>query len=225
MKNVIFAVVSFLILFTMLWANEKDDFNIKDDSKCLQFQIDSDFQLSSFQGSTISFKKHISNNRAYRLGFTVSGDIQDINYFRNNDNDTLDYKSTEDNDNFVINITGQYLKYTPYKHSYFYYGLGPHFVFSKQYEEANSKHYYTGEWELLATSKTYSNNFKFGLLFVAGIEIFISKSISIHSEYTQEISYRYYWEKQPGSSTNTIRKYNFYSFDSSGVKFGCSFYL
>lgn len=227
MKKVILFVFSFLILITMLYANEKDNTNIEDDSKCLQFQIGSDFQLSSFQGSTISFKKHISDYRAYRIGFTISGDIEDRNDFVNYDNDSLDNRNLIDTDNFGIDIIGQYLKYVPYEYSYLYYGLGPRLIYSKTYQKIRHEEHTTGDWEQSsADSKRYGKNFQLGLVFVAGVEFFISKSISIHSEYSQEVSYRYYWYKQPSSNNyDNIRKYHRYSIDSGGVKFGCSFYL
>lgn len=225
MKKVIAFVVSFLILFAMLYAHGKDSagINIKDDSKCLQFQIGSDFQLSSFQGSTISFKKHISNSRAYRIGFTISGNIEDRNDFTNFDNDSLDRRQIRNIYDFGINLTGQYLKYVPYENTYLYYGCGPQIIFSKTYQKSWLEVHTTGDWEPSSlASKNYDKIFQIGLVLVAGVEYFLSKSISIHGEYSQEVSYRYYWYK-PSSGPNHI--YHKYSFDSGGVKFGCSFYL
>jgi len=222
-------MTSLLLLITKLCADGKDstDIFIKDDSKCLQFLIGSDFRLSSFQGSTISFKKHLSNTRAFRFGVTISGNIEDRNDFYDYENDTLDYRQIKDINNFGINIIGQYLKYIPYKHSHLYYGCGPRIIFSKTTIKSQTQVYTTGDWEASSTAgKSYSKNFQIGLIFVAGIEVFISKSISIHSEYNQGISYRYYWYKQYiNDNTDLIRKNNSYFFDKSGVKFGCSFYF
>jgi len=228
MKKFIVLMVLLLILFTTLSAESRDSTNIfiKDNSKCLQFSIGSNFQLSSFQGSTISFKKHISESRAYRLGFTTSGNIEDRNEFTNYDTDSLDYRQITDIDNLGIKITGQYLKYIPYEHSYFYYGCGPKIMFSQGYRKIQYEDYSSGSWELQGDiSKSYYKSIQFGLVFIAGIEIFISKSISIHSEYSQEMLYQYFWSKQPLNIYNRIKKYDYYSIKSGGVKFGCSFYL
>ena len=48
---------------------------LKAGTKALQFQIQNDFLLRSFDGSTISIKKQKSSDRAYRLGLTVSADL------------------------------------------------------------------------------------------------------------------------------------------------------
>lgn len=68
MKKLVVMMVVFLVLFASLYANGKDSTGslIEDDSNCLQFQIGSNFKLGPFQGSTISFKKHLSGTSAYR---------------------------------------------------------------------------------------------------------------------------------------------------------------
>lgn len=68
MRKLVVMMVMFLVLFASLYANGKDSTGvlIEDGSMCLQFQFGSNFRLSSFQGSTISFKKHLSGTSAYR---------------------------------------------------------------------------------------------------------------------------------------------------------------
>lgn len=43
----------------------------------LQFQINNNFSVSSFQGSTLSAKRHFSNKKAMRFGVSLSGSISE----------------------------------------------------------------------------------------------------------------------------------------------------
>ena len=65
-----------IIIFCLFWftplyvaAGMKENLP-KDKAWAVQFAIRDNFQLSSFQGSTISLLKHTSLNKAWRLGFT-----------------------------------------------------------------------------------------------------------------------------------------------------------
>lgn len=219
-------IVVLVLIFTALMASDEDknNLNIKENSKCLQFQIDSDFQLNSFQGSTISLKKHYSKNRALRIGLSLDGDVENRSYFTDSENDTLDYRLIRKYNDFNIILIGQYLKYIPREYSYLYYGFGPKIGYSNLYQKTQPEYKTTGEWVSSPTTKNYMKSFQFGLVLVAGVDIFISQSISIHGEYNQELMYKYYWSKQPLTNYDNIRKYNYLSLNSCGVKFGCSFY-
>jgi len=218
-----------MFVFSILLANDKDSTStlINDESQCLQFQIGSNFNLGSFQGSTISYKKHISNSRAYRVGISISGKIEDRIDFDNSDTDSLDFRQITDYDNLGIELTGQYLKYLKHKYSYFYYGYGPKVIYSRAYQKYYSEDYITGDWERSSDlRKYYGYSIQVGLELVAGVEVFLTNSISIHGEYSEDISYKRTWSKQPytGNDYRTIN-INEYSLDFGGVKFGCSFYF
>lgn len=228
MKKLVVMMVMFLVLFATLFAKGKDSTGslIEDDSKCLQFQIGSNFRLSSFQGSTISFKKHLSGTSAYRIGLLLSGNIEDRSDFVDYKTDSLDIRQIRDYDDLGLSISGQYLKYVPGRHTYFYYGCGPKISISKSYDKTQPEDYSTGNWQPSSPAgKSYSMTYKIGLITVAGCEVFISKSISIHSEYIQSISYQYRRSKHPSSSYTVIGKYHTFSLSGGGVLFGCSFYL
>ncbi|MDO9580855.1 MAG: hypothetical protein Q7J06_09875, partial [Bacteroidales bacterium] len=97
---------------------------IKDNSKALQFQIGSNFQLQSFQGSSISLKKHKSIKRAIRYGLTIGGGAyNDQSNTQIIENDSLDEKTLNDQTYFSATIYSQYLIYHPSEHSYMYYVL------------------------------------------------------------------------------------------------------
>lgn len=46
---------------------------LEEGSRALQFQIGSNFQLSDFQGNVISYKRHRSDNSAWRIGLSLEG--------------------------------------------------------------------------------------------------------------------------------------------------------
>ena len=218
-----------LIVFSMLLANDKDSTNsfIKDKSQCLQFQIGSDFSLDSFQGSTISYKKHIAKNRAYRVGISISGQVQDRIDFDDSDSDSLDYRQLKDNDALDIELIGQYLRYHTNRYSFFYYGYGPSIIYSRSNQKYHSEDYTTGDWQESSEERKYSGySIQIGLELVAGVEVFLTKSISIHGEYSEEISYKRTWYKQPytGNIYRTM-EINEYLLNAGGVEFGCSFYF
>jgi len=232
MKKRIF-VLSFIltILFTLTYSDECDStsnnsrFNIRSNSTALQFSIDPNFQLGSFQGSSISIKKHISEKRALRYGFSVSGGNTIIESSRQViDNDTLCVKNASDSYSYSFTLRTQYLIYKSKRYSYLFYGLGPIFRYVKQTQESETKNKLKGEWDSSGINNGDTKRFDYGLSFVFGVEVFISKTISIHGEYYQELTYRneYYKEVRP----TQITKNNTQGFFLSGgyADFGCSFY-
>ncbi len=99
--------------------------SLKKDKWALQFEIDRSFDLSGFQGNTLSIKKHTADNRAYRLGFTFSLDFGDSESFRIL-NDTILYPNERDFDNRRLSISLQKIYYARTDASVnVFYGLGP----------------------------------------------------------------------------------------------------
>lgn len=220
-----------LILYSIPYSEENDStlcnstLNIHANSKALQFQVNSNFQFRSFQGSTISLKYHLSQKRAIRCGISLNGGNSEYNMDRQIiENDSLNSKDLTDNSNISVSITTQYLLYHPAKYSYIFYGLGPIFrcSLSNRYDEIQNN--LTGSWELTDSRKQKSSIYYVGLSFVFGTEVFISKSISIHGEYNQELTYQYRSAKD--TQPNQVNKSSItgFSFVSNGVNFGCSFY-
>lgn len=219
----------------MLFAGGADSTktSIADDAKCLQFRIGSNFSLSSFQGSTISYKKHTSENRAYRIGISVSGGILKDSqvYEAYDDTDSLHYDYTRNNGDLSIALSWQLLKYSRSGNAYFYYGYGPNIAYGLDYQKALREETRTTEPEIIEEQGLDINHgISIGAILLAGVEYFITNSISIHAEYSQGIKYTYQWNKyfddRIGDTTrNTIRKFNAVSLDAGGARFGCSFYF
>ncbi|HCI56026.1 MAG TPA: hypothetical protein DFI01_08900 [Bacteroidales bacterium] len=220
-----------LILFTTSYSevNDSTRYNspqkIQDHSKALQFLLNQNFQLSQFQGSTISFKYHLSQKQAIRSGITLNGSNSEYNADHQIvENDSLNSKDLTNNDYISVSIYSQYLLYRPAKYSYIFYGLGPLIRYSllSRYDEIQRMQ--TGTWNISETREQKSSSYYIGLSFVIGCEIFISKSISIHGEYNQEITYHYQYEKDILPTRVSKSRSSGFSFGNNPVKFGCSFY-
>ncbi|MBU0710936.1 hypothetical protein KKA87_03290 [bacterium] len=230
-RRISLTLLVLLVLFTITYAEEIDstlcnsNLKIQDHSKALQFQIYSNFQIGQFQGSTISLKRHLSKNKALRYGITLNGSNSDIDgNYRVIANDSLSEKDITDNSSITISITTQYLLYHSAKYSYIFYGLGPviRYSISNRYDKIHTN--LTGSWELTNSREQKSSLYNIGLSFVFGSEVFISKSISIHGEYSQELVYEYRTSKDTRPDKVNENILTGYSFGNSEVAFGCSFY-
>ncbi|HPC36379.1 MAG TPA: hypothetical protein P5268_07975 [Candidatus Marinimicrobia bacterium] len=220
-----------LILISNSFSEVKDSTiakspqNIQNGSKALQFLIGPNVQIINFQGSTLSLKYHLSPKQSIRCGISLIGKSEE--YDADNkilENDSLNSKDFTDNDYYSVEINTQYLLYHPNKYSYLFYGVGPLFrySFSDRYDEIQNK--LTGTWDVYETREQKSINYYIGLSFVFGYELFITKTISLHGEYNQEVTYHHQHSKD-------VRPYKVIESSSSGflfrgnsIKFGCSFY-
>lgn len=224
-----------LSVFAVLFAGESDSVktSIAENAKCLQFRIGSNFSLSSFQGSTISYKKHTSVNRAYRVGITVSGgmskDSRSYEYINVTDSLHRDYNIN--NNDFSIAVNWQRLKYSRSGNTYFYYGYGPNISYGLDYQNNLAEEFNTTEPEIIEEQdKRVLHGISVGATLLAGVEYFITASVSIHAEYSQGINYTYQWYKiirnyNEDLIRNDIRKTNAVSLNAGGARFGCSFYF
>lgn len=236
MKKLIMIATMFLFVSAMLFAGGTDSTktSIAENAKCLQFRIGSNFSLSSFQGSSISYKKHTSENRAYRVGISLSGrmskDSQAYNSYNNTDSLHSDYNIN--NNDFSIAVNWQFLKYSRSGNMYFYYGYGPNIAYGLDYKKnLREMFYYLTETEIIEQQdKRILHGISFGATLLAGVEYFITASVSIHAEYSQGISYTYQWDKFFSDNNgeqikDEIRKFNAVSLNAGGARFGCSFYF
>jgi hypothetical protein len=229
MKKLFISIITLSLAFSVLIADNKDSTKafLENDSQCLQFKIGSNFSLSSFSGSTLSYKKHTSENRAYRVGISISGSIQDRLSLIDHVTDSLDQRQTIDNNNLSIGLYGQFLKYLPFKYSYFYYGYGPSLSYSGGFRKYLVENFLSGEWEASWEEDLRKNNaIQIGITWVAGVEIFITQAVSIHGEYSQGLSYSYTWNRSSHSSDrDVIDRIGTLSLSAGGAKIGCSFYF
>ncbi|MBW6457952.1 MAG: hypothetical protein K0B52_02200 [FCB group bacterium] len=229
MKKLFISLMTIFLISSVLIADDKDSSRafLEKDSQCLQFKIGSNFSLSSFSGSTISYKKHTSENRAYRIGISLSGRIRNQLYLLDHVTDSLDQRQTSDRNDLSIGLSAQFLKYLPFKHSYFYYGYGPSLSYSSTLRKSLWEYFLTGEWEAPSDETIGTvNEINIGISWLAGVEIFITRAVSIHGEYSQGLFYLYSQYKYSGNpDRDVIERISHLGLSAGGARIGCSFYF
>ena len=242
MKNNISFLIPLILTsfgFQVLFSQETKDStsnSLEEGSWSLQFQISNNFTLSSFQGSNFSAKKHLSPNSALRFGIGLSI------YSGNREDEINEYsfqnitKELEDEiKSTFVNINCYYIYYpSPRKPLNVYFGGGP--LFSLTHNEDNSKSDEVEQDTILykLDRKTEAQGWGIGAAGLIGVEWFLTKQISIHSEYGSSILYlkeertsTEIWEsslydpnrEERKTKTDQIR------FRSDNVKFGISVYF
>jgi hypothetical protein len=182
----------------------------------LQFRIADDFQLSSFQGATISTKRHFSEGRALRVGISLNGSVTDMEYRTINvAADSAIFESRTDENQQYVRLDAQYLFYpSPDEKLTVFIGTGPLFELSRS--EVSGQ----GQWRL-------HKIWRFGMSAVMGVEWFATKKISFLTEYSSAVTY----DIQKSESTYNYNKYKnederqSLSFSYNSVKFGLSAYF
>lgn len=187
---IILIIILGLFSVNTIYGNNQNSTNsIQKGAKALQFQIGRDFTLSSFQGALISYKWHSSDKTAWRIGLNLDAKKQECSSDRTYQ-DTLTSELYDNRKSYVIGITTQYVIYPyPEKNIQFYYGIGPIANYSyakRKYEQININK----SNEISSTTTSKSTSWSVGISLVAGLEGFVKKNISIHSEYGISLKYQ-----------------------------------
>ncbi|PEN05804.1 hypothetical protein CRI93_11930 [Longimonas halophila] len=144
----------------------------------LQFQVNDNFTLGSFQGSVLSVKHQITDQRALRLGtsFDVTSRSREIN-----EDAIADGPDSDDEARQQFQIDAQYL-YTSDRESAIrpYAGGGPTFLMRRTRDERQVS---AGTQE--GTNRSYGG----GLVGVFGVEWMVHSAIGISAEYGVQAIY------------------------------------
>jgi opacity protein-like surface antigen len=203
---------------------------LTENSKALQFQIGSNFTLTSFQGAALSYKHHLKPLRAVRVGSELS--LSKSNFDLTEVDSVGETLSKSDQTRYYVRFNTQLIWYSE-SHSgiSFFYGVGPFLGFGKSEKKDEWVSHYPGHSRTnLDETKT---GWSLGLTGLVGVEWFVSKSISLHAEY--RISLGYSREKREYNRTTisqTGKSYitgnetiKFRQLSSDGVRFGLSVYF
>lgn len=249
MRNV-FRITVVLFFSVMFLLGQEKTIEIGNNQKrsALQFSIKNLLSLSSFYGSMISYRVDLNNNKAYRIGISLSekydnrnSEIESGSQFIIDDTlrnytEIIDrsYPSTD------ISITINYLKINKLRNNteqYLYIGYGPVFGFDyykyKDDTDRSTYNYTVGD-----QTSSYSRNgniysFRIGLNAAVGIERVLKDNIYISAEYNPQCYYVYenFHDKQKNTDNygdivykNTDRKSNSIKISQS-VRFGISLFF
>jgi hypothetical protein len=200
---------------------------LKGGTKALQFQIQRDFMLSSFDGSTISLKKQSSSDRAWRVGLTV--DASGYSNDQSNES-TSGTTSSLDEDvntqNFRLSLQKVFYTHAANR-AFAYFGLGPVGSFSRSKRDRTL----TSPVGSISENEDLTRNWSVGLGGSIGVEWFAARNISLLAEYNNSATIA--WRKQKSESrdlnsgvTSTQEAdRTTYSLNDDGVRFGLAVYF
>ena len=155
----------------------------------LQFQVNDNFSLKSFQGSIISAKWRRSAHSAFRLGVSLRGHFLDGDT-ETSEQDTLINEANREDTNWSFGISGQYITkldgtegITPFI------GIGPTVSFGGSNDQRTTTFLSQGVVQD-RTIDIENRNWQAGVVGVLGVEWFLCSEISISAEYGVSIQYR-----------------------------------
>ena len=194
-------------------------------TKALQFQIQNDFLLRSFDGTTISLKKQKSSDRAYRLGLTIDASITDDNQSSTNAGGTSTNDQDANSQNVAILL--QKVFYThPTNRTYAYFGVGP----TGSVARSKSSGTATNTSGAVVKTSSLGRTWAAGLTGSFGVEWFAYRSISFLAEYNTSAVIS--WLKQRSETSPTggpvsiqETKRTTYHLSDDGVRFGLAVYF
>lgn len=197
MKFKIFIFI--IIVKTFSFASEITDTNENIENNLfekylysIQFGLGNYLGLTSYQGSFISLKYHISKYFAIRAGLTINMDSRDI------DSDIIQYidnesnrESSEINDLLrkSISINSHFLIYPKSNDNLFiFYGLGPYFSYNTDSQKNDNEQTFfsvtiDSSYQDLRERDNELNKLSVGIISSIGFELIIYKRISLLAEY------------------------------------------
>ena len=246
-KNIVklFPILLILLSFpSRAQSQYPDSVSLSEGSWALQFGIDRDFTLTSFQGTTIGAKYQFSHKNAVRGGITLNGYTNDGSNTMSGAIGEADAGTVPENSSSKsagINLILQYLWYmNPSGPVHFYAGFGPSVLYS--YSNSSSDNYYLnnssgqGYW-VREQYDSKNTQWAIGAAAVVGVEWFACQWLSIHADYNEAIQYQWISSSRNQiESSLTTPGYISYRLNSSGsskgwrlnnlgVSFGLNIYL
>ena len=220
MKHIYSLIAMFAFGFSVLFAQvDTSGTSLSTGSKALQFEIGSNFQLQGFEGALISYKKHISANKARRISVSLSARHSNLHSKVDPyDSNRVFLDGVESHVYFQAILSIQ--KYTEVKKQVaFYYGYGFVIGFYHQWDDPIPQYV------------TTSNEYSIGPVGYVGAEWFIRDNISLLGEYSVFGRYRFTYAKytyeyvSPPEKHKVTTKGHAFSLEQQPVKLGLSFYF
>jgi hypothetical protein len=151
----------------------------------LQFQINDNFQLSSFQGTVFSGKYHFCSRDAIRLGLSIEfGDSESETEITRIDTTDFDRVKSDDS-RYSATVNTQYIRYLGVTNNIsFFGGIGPFVrIFNLTTESI------INENGIDVKRESKRNGFSTGADVILGMEWWFYKYMSLSAEYGMKFSY------------------------------------
>lgn len=219
-----------LAIGSLLIAQEEGQVSLRQlqrGDRALQFGVSGLFNLRSFQGSTISYKRHFSSKAALRIGVDInlndsaSEGSEERSYLDSyvDFRDSTGYVRSEDElyslkteqDVLSIGVVTQWIIYPAARGELQpYWGIGPtaHYRRSSR-EDVRASADTTADPRI---TNTEISNYGLGVSGIFGLEWFVRKSMSLTAEYTSYVRASYSTVEWYSKSTS-----NYLYYDADGV--------
>ena len=193
-----------MLLVTPVFGQNEIPTQTSPGSNAFLFQIDPNFRLSSLGDYLFSFKRHLNEKKAWRIGVSLAGSFSRAHV----SNDTIGIYGPDGD--YRTGDASASLSYQNYFHLQkplsAYYGYGAHVRFSGSRYSASSG---------------YNNRIFLGPLFYAGAEWFFNDYLSLSGEFGCRASYGYDKSKYNG----VTRTEHSLSFRQDQVRLGLAAYF
>lgn len=232
------ALASLLLLSTCFTANssasEEREYPPAADAHgagrwSMQFQVEDNFQLGSFEGTGLSVTKNTSPTGAWRLGLSYGGSLRKFNI---ENSVTFSSDETRKQDFASIDLNLLRLKRVhPGRRIGMVLGFGPSVSLSREHES---------DVRIEDSTTVITNNFRrnltsFDLVGQVGAEVFVARSVSLHAHYEAFVGYSRSNQEDdrssvrlpsgPSSEFRRRIRSSGWSTGSVGVSLGMSVYL
>ncbi|MCK4329861.1 hypothetical protein KAX02_08460 [candidate division WOR-3 bacterium] len=195
---IILVLMSGVSLFSQSLAEENvvekspRDNSLHAGSWSFQFQLEDDIGLKPFNSMIISFKRHTSRHSAFRVGLDLDIDFDDSDYdtrIEESDTNITIGEERVDKNSQRIELDLEYLNYpNAGSNINMFWGVGPLISYSRSRQERERIYSYDSGVSI-TTGDRYSSSWSLGVLGMAGVEWFATRSISFHAEYRASAAY------------------------------------
>jgi hypothetical protein len=235
MKKILVFMTFLTFFFHSAYAQSQTDTSRVFNCHSLQFRVYHNLSLESFKGGLLSYKYHLNDQNAIRVGVSLSARKWDEEESRENITpDTTFLKQERDHSSSDIEVIAEYLRYfNPKNKIKLFMGVGTRFSLLLD-------KFTTENIDTLGTGATYYENRRYeynqyGLNLSVGIEWLFLSYMSLHAEYGAHFSY-FTFERyskyvnltppgQPASYRENLDKGNGFEISDRGVLFGLSVYF
>ncbi len=184
------------------------------------FQVNDFLRFSGFDGAAFSGEYFFTEKSGLRIGVStayLNSDVSTSSFV----NDTLQYSNPGNGDRTKIGVSAIFVRNLIEKNNLsFFAGAG----ISYWYNKSNSENI---DWTGKENNDSSLN--AFGFPFVAGVEWFVKKNISLSLEYGVSFNYKREERTQTRiSDSNTVRNNSVnksYELDTESIKMGLAFYF
>lgn len=210
-----------LIFVTTGFSQSTSYLDSLDGKFALQFQINENFRLSDFQGTTLSGKYHFSTRDAVRLGFSLSLSDSD-GEVSSNALDTINVNTYKiDNSSFGITVNTQYIRYIKGTDDIsFFVGGGPFINYSTSTSNGEIR-----EKQPVEKYKSTRYTYALGIDLLLGVEWWFHKYMSLSAEYGMKFMYS---SRETINEIGVVRREQsekFFRITANSINFGITVYF